>query len=190
MSPVGRAYAQSGWTRRKAGQRGTRSPRRMRRAGWRSATGTASIGRSAVVLRESRQSYCTAVQARAWTRRGPSCSTLPCTASSSSISAAAVVASRAPQRTVDALNANTTRHLIADIESLRTYLAIDRWLVLGASWGSVLALAYAQTHPRSVSELVLFSVVGGHAARGRLGHSGNGSVLPRGVEALSGRRSG
>jgi len=64
-------------------------------------------------------------------------------------------------RTVDALIANTTRHLIADIESLRTHLGIDRWLVLGASWGSVLGLAYAQTHPRSVSELVLFSVVGG-----------------------------
>ena len=64
-------------------------------------------------------------------------------------------------RTVDALNANTTRHLIADIESLRRYLAIDRWLVLGASWGSVLGLAYAQMHPRSVSELVLFSVVAG-----------------------------
>ena len=64
-------------------------------------------------------------------------------------------------RTVDALLANTTEHLIADLESLRTHLAIDRWLVLGASWGSVLGLAYAQTHPRSVSELVLFSVVGG-----------------------------
>ena len=64
-------------------------------------------------------------------------------------------------RTVDALNANTTRHLIADIEMLRKHLLIERWLVLGASWGSVLGLAYAQRHPRSVSELVLFSVVGG-----------------------------
>jgi proline iminopeptidase len=64
-------------------------------------------------------------------------------------------------RTADALNANTTRHLIADIESLRRHLAIDRWLVLGASWGSILGLTYAQTHPRSVSELVLFSVVAG-----------------------------
>jgi proline iminopeptidase len=64
-------------------------------------------------------------------------------------------------RTLDALNANTTQHLIADIESLREHLAIDRWLVLGASWGSVLGLAYAQAHPASVSELVLFSVVGG-----------------------------
>jgi proline iminopeptidase len=64
-------------------------------------------------------------------------------------------------RTVDALIANTTGHLIADIESLRRHLGIDRWLVLGASWGSVLGLSYAQTHPPSVSELVLFSVVGG-----------------------------
>ena len=64
-------------------------------------------------------------------------------------------------RTLDAVNANTTQHLIADIESLRERLAIDRWLVLGASWGSVLGLAYAQAHPASVSELVLFSVVGG-----------------------------
>jgi proline iminopeptidase len=63
--------------------------------------------------------------------------------------------------TVDALHANTTQHLIADIETLRQHLAIDHWLVLGASWGSVLGLAYAQMHPRSVSELVLFSVAGG-----------------------------
>jgi proline iminopeptidase len=63
--------------------------------------------------------------------------------------------------TVDALVANTTPHLIADIEGLRAHLGVERWLVLGASWGSVLGLAYAQAHPRSVSELVLFSVVGG-----------------------------
>jgi proline iminopeptidase len=63
--------------------------------------------------------------------------------------------------TTDALIANTTGHLIEDIEALRRHLGIDRWLVLGASWGSVLGLAYAQRYPRSVSELVLFSVVGG-----------------------------
>jgi proline iminopeptidase len=63
-------------------------------------------------------------------------------------------------QTVDALKANTTQHLIADIEALRMHLAVDRWLVTGASWGSVLALAYAEAHPGSVSELVLFSVVG------------------------------
>jgi proline iminopeptidase len=64
-------------------------------------------------------------------------------------------------RSVDALVANTTQHLIADLELLRVQLAIDHWLVLGGSWGSVLGLAYAQTHPRAVSELVLFSVGGG-----------------------------
>jgi proline iminopeptidase len=50
---------------------------------------------------------------------------------------------------------NTTWDLVADIERLRTALAIDRWQVFGGSWGSTLALAYAQTHPERVSELVL-----------------------------------
>jgi proline iminopeptidase len=53
------------------------------------------------------------------------------------------------------LEANTTWHLVADIERLRRRLGIDRWLVFGGSWGSTLALAYAQTHPTAVSELVL-----------------------------------
>jgi proline iminopeptidase len=53
------------------------------------------------------------------------------------------------------LSVNTTQHLIADIEALRTHLAIDRWLVFGGSWGSTLALAYAQVHPTRVTELVL-----------------------------------
>jgi len=41
------------------------------------------------------------------------------------------------------LTANTTQHLIADIEAIRTHLGIERWLVVGGSWGSTLALAYA-----------------------------------------------
>jgi proline iminopeptidase len=53
------------------------------------------------------------------------------------------------------LVANTTWHLIADIEALRRHLDIERWLVFGGSWGSTLALAYAQQHPRRVTELVL-----------------------------------
>ncbi|MET7751988.1 prolyl aminopeptidase [Micromonospora sp. NPDC005367] len=57
------------------------------------------------------------------------------------------------------LTVNTTDHLIADIERLREHLDVHRWLVLGASWGSTLGLAYAQRHPERVSELVLFSVV-------------------------------
>ncbi|MFC8143539.1 prolyl aminopeptidase [Streptomyces paradoxus] len=56
------------------------------------------------------------------------------------------------------LDANTTHHLIADIEQLREHLGIGEWLVLGGSWGVTLALAYAEQHPGSVSELVLFSV--------------------------------
>ena len=58
------------------------------------------------------------------------------------------------------LNTNTTPHLVADLERLREHLGIARWLVLGASWGSTLALAYAQRHLRAVSAMVLFSVCG------------------------------
>jgi len=45
------------------------------------------------------------------------------------------------------LSVNTTHHLIGDIERLRAHLGIERWLVIGASWGTTLALAYAQRHP-------------------------------------------
>jgi proline iminopeptidase len=50
---------------------------------------------------------------------------------------------------------NTTWHLVADIETLREKLGIERWQVFGGSWGSTLALAYAQKHPERVTELVL-----------------------------------
>lgn len=50
---------------------------------------------------------------------------------------------------------NTTWHLIADIERLRTQLAIDKWQVFGGSWGSTLALAYAESHPERVTAMVL-----------------------------------
>lgn len=62
-------------------------------------------------------------------------------------------------RTTDALRANTTQHLVADLERLRELRDVDRWVVLGASWGSTLALAYAQAHPEHVRALALFSVV-------------------------------
>ncbi|MBV8601755.1 MAG: prolyl aminopeptidase [Candidatus Eremiobacteraeota bacterium] len=55
----------------------------------------------------------------------------------------------------DDLAANTTQHLIADIEKLRLHLGISKWTVLGLSWGSTLALAYAQAHPDSVEGVVL-----------------------------------
>ncbi len=53
------------------------------------------------------------------------------------------------------LRENTTWDLVADAERLREHLRIDRWMVFGGSWGSTLALAYAQTHPQRVSALVL-----------------------------------
>jgi proline iminopeptidase len=50
---------------------------------------------------------------------------------------------------------NTTWHLVSDIEKLREHLGVDKWQVFGGSWGSTLALAYAETHPTRVTELVL-----------------------------------
>ncbi|WP_172651154.1 prolyl aminopeptidase [Rhodococcus opacus] len=53
------------------------------------------------------------------------------------------------------LSVNTTDRLLGDVELLRSHLGIDRWQVFGGSWGSTLALAYAQKHPGRVTELVL-----------------------------------
>lgn len=56
------------------------------------------------------------------------------------------------------LDHNTTWDLVADVERLRAHVGIDRWMVFGGSWGSTLALAYAEAHPERVSELVLRGV--------------------------------
>ena len=53
------------------------------------------------------------------------------------------------------LNENTTQDLIADVEKLRERLNIEKWVIFGGSWGSTLALVYAQTHPEKVIGLVL-----------------------------------
>ena len=53
------------------------------------------------------------------------------------------------------LKNNTTWDLVEDIENLKVQLGIKKWLVFGGSWGSTLALAYSQTYPNSVSEMVL-----------------------------------
>jgi proline iminopeptidase len=53
------------------------------------------------------------------------------------------------------LEENTTWDLVADIERIRETLGIERWVVFGGSWGSTLALAYAETHPERVRALVL-----------------------------------
>lgn len=59
------------------------------------------------------------------------------------------------------LATNTTWKLIDDAERLREQLGIERWLVLGGSWGSTLGLAYAETHPDRVTEMILFGVTTG-----------------------------
>jgi proline iminopeptidase len=56
------------------------------------------------------------------------------------------------------MSVNTTHHLIADMERLREHLGIERWLLLGGSWGSTLILAYAERYPERVSEIVLLGV--------------------------------
>jgi proline iminopeptidase len=56
------------------------------------------------------------------------------------------------------LRDNTTPHLVEDIEALRRFLGIERWLLFGGSWGSTLALAYAQAHPERVTGCVLRGV--------------------------------
>jgi proline iminopeptidase len=60
--------------------------------------------------------------------------------------------------TSTSLRHNTTEHLIGDMERLRTFLGVERWLLFGGSWGCTLALAYAERHPERVTEIVLASV--------------------------------
>lgn len=67
-------------------------------------------------------------------------------------------------RPLGSLEANTTQHLVSDIETLRRHLGVDRWLLFGGSWGSTLALAYAQSHPDRVQGCVLRGVFLGRPA--------------------------
>jgi proline iminopeptidase len=85
------------------------------------------------------------------------------------------------------LSRNTTDNLIADIERLRAHLSIERWLVLGGSWGSALALAYAERFPSHVTELILFGVTTGRRKEfDWLFRDGLGAFFP---EAWERRRS-
>jgi len=56
------------------------------------------------------------------------------------------------------ITANTTPHLVADIERLRVHLGVDRWHVFGGSWGATLAIAYAMAHPGRVARMVLYGL--------------------------------
>lgn len=83
------------------------------------------------------------------------------------------------------LSSNTTLNLIEDIEMLRRQLDVDRWLVLGGSWGSVLALAYAERHPDRVDEMILWGVaIGRRAEFDWLFRGGVGAFFPEQWERL------
>jgi proline iminopeptidase len=107
------------------------------------------------------------------------------------------------------LSAQTMAALIDDIEALRAFLGVERWLVTAGSWGTTLALAYAQAHPDRVSELVLFAVTttsasevewirrrSGASSRGsgrdsrqhRAGHPESASSTPTTASSPAGRR--
>ncbi|MGW4563477.1 prolyl aminopeptidase [Streptomyces sp. NPDC004561] len=80
------------------------------------------------------------------------------------------------------MSVNTTAHLLADLELLRRHLGIERWLVWGVSWGSVLGLRHAQTCPGVVSELVLSGVATGSDAEVELLTRGVGRIFPEAFE--------
>ena len=62
------------------------------------------------------------------------------------------------------LSTNTTQHLVADLERLRVHLGIERWMILGGSWGSTLALASAEAHPDRVTRMVLWGITTGRVS--------------------------
>ena len=76
------------------------------------------------------------------------------------------------------LRHNTTSHLIADMERLRTRLGIERWLLYGGSWGSTLILAYAETHPERVSEIVIAGVTTTRRTETDWLYRGSGQIFP------------
>lgn len=85
------------------------------------------------------------------------------------------------------LEANSTWHLVADIEALREMAGHEKWLVFGGSWGSTLSLAYAQTHPGRVSELVLRGIfLGTPAEYDWLYRYGASALYPEAWDEFSG----
>ncbi|MFD9592389.1 prolyl aminopeptidase [Kitasatospora sp. NPDC059973] len=82
------------------------------------------------------------------------------------------------------LEHNTTAHLIADMERLREHLGIEKWLLYGGSWGSTLILAYAQTHPERVSEIVICGVTMTRPEETDWLYRGVGRLLPGPWEAF------
>ena len=87
---------------------------------------------------------------------------------------------------VDAdLTSNTTWNLVDDIDAVRRHLGVERWLVLGGSWGGTLALAYAVRFPERVTEMILFGVTTGrHAEFDWLFRGGVAALFPEQWERL------
>lgn len=81
---------------------------------------------------------------------------------------------------------NTTRHLVADIETLRRARGIELWIVFGGSWGSTLALAYAQAHPDRVRALVMRGIFMSRKAELDWFLDGARHVFPEAWRAFSG----
>lgn len=77
------------------------------------------------------------------------------------------------------LTTNTTAHLVADMERLRSHLGIGSWVVFGGSWGSTLALAHAQAHPERVRAMVLVAVTTTRRSEIDWLYRGVGRFLPR-----------
>jgi proline iminopeptidase len=91
------------------------------------------------------------------------------------------------------LASNTTPELIADLEELRTFLGIERWIVTGGSWGSTLALAYAAEHPERAIGVVVAAVTTTSREEVDWITDGVGRIFPEAwasFQAASGRRSG
>jgi proline iminopeptidase len=88
-------------------------------------------------------------------------------------------------RPLGELASNTLAHLLADIERLRMHLGVERWMLFGGSWGSTLALAYAQRYPQHVSGLVLRGVFLGSDAEVQWFLTGLACFLPEAWAAFA-----
>lgn len=88
-------------------------------------------------------------------------------------------------RPLGSVQANTTAHLVADLEYLREALGIPSWIVFGGSWGSLLALAYAQAYPESVRGLVLRGIFLGSAEEIRGYVQGTNGAAPAAWQAFA-----
>jgi proline iminopeptidase len=82
------------------------------------------------------------------------------------------------------MSVNTTDHLVSDMEQLREHLGVEDWLLFGSSWGSTLSLAYAQTFPERVSELVIVDVTTSRQAEIDWLYGGVSRFFPEAWEAF------